>query len=654
MQLTIAKKLYAVSGIFLLIILTLSLLGIYALQKTTLSYDDVLNGPVVSKQYAQSAKEHFSNTVGYFTAYSFSTTKNEEIIENFDSEVEGTIDNLGEIKKSATPEEKKKIEDAEALIKEFEGLFKKLVAAKEQKSTLSAAELQSKDDYEYKVKSILLSIATLQDKKIKHATASTLSLKKKVIVVLIIGAIAGLVIGILLTFLIIKGVVPPIKNIAAVAEKIAGGDLRVAIEHNGNDEIGVLARSMNTMVESFNQMIGKALAATNDVVATIDVVSKTAEKTMDGAKKQSGQAAQIATAAEEMTQTITDIAKNASIASETSSEAMTTATRGKEIADGAVETVGRVYTSTVELATMVEKLNNRTAEIGDIVTVIKDIADQTNLLALNAAIEAARAGEQGRGFAVVADEVRKLAERTVKATEEITQKITAVQSESEQTTKSMAEASGGVTKATEFIREVGGSLNQIVESVQKVRDQVTQIAAAVEEQSAASEEVSGNIEQTSMIAKELEGLAEEMTHKVNGLTKVADDLRGSTAGFKIKGSELMILDTAKMDHRIFVDRIGACLKGDTMLDPDQLPDHHSCRFGKWYWGEGKEICGELKSFKEVDVPHERIHTLAKEAVTAYRAGNREKAEQCYHEMDSVSNTIVALLDGIKHECNHRN
>ncbi|MBF0560188.1 MAG: CZB domain-containing protein, partial [Nitrospirae bacterium] len=443
-----------------------------------------------------------------------------------------------------------------------------------------------------------------------------------------------------------KQVVKPLSALKDHVNSVADGDLRVTVDCDSSNEVGELSHSMSKMIDSFSNAINDIIVSAGHVVSTVDMLRVRAEKTADGAKTQSGQAQQIAAAAEEMSQTIIDIARNASVASETSAEAMHTAESGKEVADGAVTTVNKVYTSTVELSTMVEKLNARVGEIGGIVTVIKDIADQTNLLALNAAIEAARAGEQGRGFAVVADEVRKLAERTIKATTEISEKIGAVQDESHQTANSMNEAATEVTNATEYIRKVGDSLIHIVDSVQNVRTQITQIATAVDEQSAASEEVASNIEKTSGISKDMEGLSGEVMHEVNVLVKIAEELRNATAIFKTKGSELMILDIAKTDHRVFMGKIGSCLKGDATLDPSKLPDHHTCRFGKWYDSEGKRLCGTLQSYKAVDMPHERIHAMAKDAVKAYNAGDRAKAGQIFHEMEGLSDQIGSLLDGI--------
>jgi len=358
---------------------------------------------------------------------------------------------------------------------------------------------------------------------------------KALILVLSLFVITGLMIFIGLY--ISAAITFPLKEVNEKIENMAHGDLTVTVDYKGGDEVGMLARNINTMIGSFRNTISSILTSASEVVSSVSTLKSGSERATDGARDQSMQASQIATAAEEMSQTITDISRNAAVASDTSQEAMQTAEIGKEVADGAVTTINEVHESTGQLSDMIGKLNARASEIGGIVTVIKDIADQTNLLALNAAIEAARAGEQGRGFAVVADEVRKLAERTIKATAEITEKINAVQQESEQTTKSMSESSSKVAQATDYIRQVGESLSHIVDSVQRVRDQIVQIATAVEEQSSASEDVTRNIEKTSHIATDMEKMASDVMEEVSKLSLTAETLRVSAAGFSVeKGS----------------------------------------------------------------------------------------------------------------------
>ncbi|HMK50082.1 MAG TPA: methyl-accepting chemotaxis protein, partial [Thermodesulfovibrionales bacterium] len=186
------------------------------------------------------------------------------------------------------------------------------------------------------------------------------------------------------------------------------GDLTGRLKVKSSDEIGLLALDINKVLDAYGKMIERMIVSTGQVVTTSGMLKGKSRNMTSGATQQASQAHQISTAAEEMSQTINDIARNASSAAETSMKTMDLAKTGREISKEAVDVVEHVHASASGLSEMIDRLNGKAADIGNIVTVIKDIADQTNLLALNAAIEAARAGEQGRGFAVVADEVRKL------------------------------------------------------------------------------------------------------------------------------------------------------------------------------------------------------------------------------------------------------
>ncbi len=352
----------------------------------------------------------------------------------------------------------------------------------------------------------------------------------------IVNIIGAVMVSFLILFVTQKSL-KPIPNMAKKLEEVAKGDFSKVGFGKGyrtrKDEIGLLARSI-IKVEEYTQALVKEIKNSATMVQS---VIGSLEQNIDNVKtksdEQTAQAHQIATAAEEMSQTITDIAKNAASASDLASESRNVSQDGFALSENAMKTVQSANKSTVELKKTIDALNRRVEEIGDIVIVIKDIADQTNLLALNAAIEAARAGEQGRGFAVVADEVRKLAERTIRATEEITTKITAVQSESHESLKSMDITAKEVAEALKALNEVKKALNKIADFSQKVKDSITQIATATEEQSSASEEVARYAERSSALAQEVKVTTDMVVREVENLNDVIKKLTDLVKGVKI-------------------------------------------------------------------------------------------------------------------------
>ncbi|HTZ18177.1 MAG TPA: methyl-accepting chemotaxis protein, partial [Dissulfurispiraceae bacterium] len=330
-----------------------------------------------------------------------------------------------------------------------------------------------------------------------------------------------------------RSVTKPLSLIASKVETLASGDLRVSIDYSNNDEIGQLSRGINEVIGSLNAIIQSIIEVMHDVRAAVDSMRIKIESSRTETVVQFEQVGMISTSADRMMKTIVNVSENSATANEGSMSAMNIAKTGVEVSDNAIRTIKKVHATNRELSAAVGSLSNKVVEIGDIATVIKDIADQTNLLALNAAIEAARAGDQGRGFAVVADEVRKLAERTIKATAEITDKITGVQAETRITTVSMEKASEEVTSASEQISNVGDNLSQIVEAITDAHAQITQIAEAVKEHTIGSLDVSMNIDKTLAVSKKVEEMVSSIAVETDNLVSLMEKLRDKTSAFKV-------------------------------------------------------------------------------------------------------------------------
>jgi methyl-accepting chemotaxis protein len=335
-------------------------------------------------------------------------------------------------------------------------------------------------------------------------------------------------------------IIRPIVRIKETVERFAHGDLTdrcgVKITFFGReikDEVSALGDSVDEMANSMSDVLGRISDSSNLLASSSEQLSASAIEIENGTNSQSAQTAQVATAMEEMSATVIEVAKNSQQVSESARVAQETAAEGGNIVRDTISAMQEVSDSTTSTAETIGKLGESSEEIGTIISVINDIADQTNLLALNAAIEAARAGEQGRGFAVVADEVRKLAERTTTATKEIGGMISSIQTETSTAVAAMGEGIKKVDNGVRLANETGEALAKIVDGVQSVTDMVNQIATATEEQSATADEISRSMDSISDVAKTNVNAIGEVSSATGETSRLASELKELVGNFKI-------------------------------------------------------------------------------------------------------------------------
>ncbi|MGO9379524.1 MAG: methyl-accepting chemotaxis protein [Dissulfurispiraceae bacterium] len=355
---------------------------------------------------------------------------------------------------------------------------------------------------------------------------------KAQIFIIVLGFTAT-VLSISASILIIRSITAPLSEGVDVANRLAEGDLTASITIRHSDEIGALMTAMSNMVINLRELIGKIKYAAENMASGSEQLSASAEEISRGMDGQASRSSQIATATEEMSQTVIDVAKNTSNIAQISSQAFDQAKDGEGIVKRSVDEVQAIASTVSESAQVMQRLGESSKQIGNIVGVINDIADQTNLLALNAAIEAARAGEQGRGFAVVADEVRKLAERTTQATSQINSMISSIQTEVEHAGVTMKNATSRVESGVEFSRKAGHSLGNIVGSVNNLQSMVQHIASATEEMSTVSETISADIQSIAEGSKEISAGSGQIAKASSDLAKLATELHSVVGQFKV-------------------------------------------------------------------------------------------------------------------------
>lgn len=332
---------------------------------------------------------------------------------------------------------------------------------------------------------------------------------------------------------ILDAVLKPIMDGADVLSQMSTGDLTVRVKADYKNDHKKIKDSINQLGESLETVIRDVTEAVSATASASSQISSSSEEMAAGAQEQSAQATEVAGAVEQMTTTILETTKNASQANQEAKSAGDMASEGGKVVEDTVHGMNRIAEVVSKAAGTVRDLGKSSDKIGEIIQVIDDIADQTNLLALNAAIEAARAGEQGRGFAVVADEVRKLAERTTKATKEIASMISTIQKETGGAVESMEEGTQEVEKGRELANRAGESLRKIIDSSRSVVDVINQVATASEEQSSAAEQISKNIESISSVTQQSAAGTQQIARAAEDLNRLTDNLQNLISKFKI-------------------------------------------------------------------------------------------------------------------------
>lgn len=351
----------------------------------------------------------------------------------------------------------------------------------------------------------------------------------------LMSTLAAMVFGITVAVVISRGILSPLSATNAILHDIASGDgdLTIRVPITSNDEIGDLGRNFNTFVEKLQGIIGDVTSATSQLTSSSQEMATIVVQTSRGVEQQKQETTAVATAISQMTSTVQEVSRSAVGASDAASGADSEAQEGRTIVQNTVGAITDLAKEIESSSEVIEKLKSDSENIGAVLDVIKSIAEQTNLLALNAAIEAARAGEQGRGFAVVADEVRTLAQRTQESTAEIESLIDALQGGAEQAVQVMTHSREQAGASVETAEQAGRSLESITRSVEMINKMNTQIATASEEQSAVSAEVQRNVLSIQTISEETSAGAEQTTQASQQLAELSMTLSKLVGQFRI-------------------------------------------------------------------------------------------------------------------------
>ncbi|WP_191832817.1 MULTISPECIES: methyl-accepting chemotaxis protein [Pseudomonas] len=390
------------------------------------------------------------------------------------------------------------------------------VAVARQEMTVQGATIVKISDALYKIQ--------LERRDNESAQARTLQLT---------ATLLALLVGVLAAVIITRQITRPLRETLAVVEKIAAGDLTHDLRVTRRDELGVLQQGIQRMGSTLRDLISGIRDGVTQIASAAEELSAVTEETSAGVNSQKVETDQVATAMHEMAATVQEVARNAEHASSAATDADAQARAGDQVVAEAISQIERLAEEVHRSTEAMGLLQQESQKIGSVMDVIKSVAEQTNLLALNAAIEAARAGEAGRGFAVVADEVRGLAQRTQKSTEEIEELVAGLQSGTQQVANVMLGSRNLTDSSVELTRKAGASLESITRTVSNIQSMNQQIAAAAEQQSAVAEQISRSIINVRDVSEQTAAASDETAASSVELARLGNQLQTMVSHFRV-------------------------------------------------------------------------------------------------------------------------
>jgi methyl-accepting chemotaxis protein len=430
-------------------------------------------------------------------------------------------------------------------------------------------------------------------------------------------------------------------------EKICDGDFSANVIVPENDPLHPIAQGINRIKDTYAKLIiGFSLDITALVTLTMQQ-GNDLNRLSDRFANQVEVISQITTATSQLTNSVTDIAGSATqTAAETVAGMESSLETKRQVAFANKETC-QAQEHLEQLKSGMVDLQEAARQIDNLVEVIKGVADQTNLLALNAAIEAARAGEAGRGFGVVAEEVRKLADQSRQSVAQITSQVGTVQKQVQAIGQGFSAMDGLFVNNVKSVQEADRSVDNLVGVFINIDDALGRLAPIAQEQSATFEEISASLDDVSHNAEKINMEVHSCNKNLFHLMGNAEQVRGQVSTLNLPFTAHNIIELAKTDHLLWKSRVDYMLKGLTTLDPEKVADHHICRLGKWYFGPGKETYAQVSAFKRLDQYHHKFHARCAEIIRLYQSGRQIEAQSLQGEIGQLSKQVLELLDEIK-------